>query len=138
MAILHTLNHPSKPFHYHLRVALAILAVIATLILIIALKYIFYRILLRSIQPQADLELGPIIHAPHRTIYPRDDHFQDIDLYADAGELFEVGSMTEDEYFSDEDDDDVSVSSLLPGLRSPLSVIVEEEEEEDVVGLSFE
>ena len=66
---------------------------------------------------------------------PRNDDFGDMDRYADAEELFEVGSVGEGGSFSDDGRDDVSVSSMLPGLRSPLSMILEEDG--DVDGLSL-
>ncbi|KAI4111978.1 MAG: hypothetical protein LQ338_008338, partial [Usnochroma carphineum] len=99
------------------------IALLSLLFLLLAFTYLLYRTYRHRIPSDAaDLELGAV--PPHGG-----DYFQDMEDYEDADELFEIGSLTEDEYLSDDDDeDDESVSSLLPGLRSPLGVIDEEEE----------
>ncbi|KAL8846422.1 MAG: hypothetical protein Q9221_008482 [Calogaya cf. arnoldii] len=80
---------------------------VLTLVLITIIIYtlcgvsIYYHT--RAVTPMVDVELYPV------RILPEANPFEKCDLFA-------VGSLSEDEY---DDDDVASVSSLLPGLRSP-------------------
>lgn len=133
----HSPNHPGhgpiSPL-FPTRVATTILAGVVILILLGVLIYAIYGtyFYISSVPPSLDLELGDMVRGAPRGMFPEGDCFQDQDHGEDANELFEIGSDTDDGDLSDDDDDDAeSVSSLLPGLRSPVSTVEEEEEEEE-------
>ncbi|KAL9004977.1 MAG: hypothetical protein Q9188_002225 [Gyalolechia gomerana] len=148
MAILQPLTHPSKPHAQKqiLRTGIAktilitLLLLLTLLALLAALTYTLYRVFIRHRQQiiqegKADIELGSIVlpssesgYVPNRGLGGYEDEDGDLE----GG--FEVGSLSE--YGGDEEEDDgdaESISSLLPGLRSPGGAMMGDGEEGDLL-----